>query len=146
MPSKPRLGQNFLRDAEAIQRIANAMGDLSSETVIEIGPGQGAITGALASTAAQVMAIELDPNLAALLRSQFSEERVTVVQADVLGFDFAAASKAAGKRLVVAGNLPYYITFTHSAEAGGEPRRARPRHPDGAARGGRSNCRGPGIA
>jgi 16S rRNA (adenine1518-N6/adenine1519-N6)-dimethyltransferase len=110
MPSKPRLGQNFLRDAQAIQRIANALGDLSSETVIEIGPGQGAITRALASNAAHILAIELDPNLAAHLRSQFSQERVTVIQADVLGFDFAAASKTAGRCLVVAGNLPYYIT------------------------------------
>ena len=110
MPSKPRLGQNFLRDAQAIQRIANALGDLSSETVIEIGPGQGAITRALASKAAQVMAIELDPHLAVHLRNQFSQERVAVVQADVLGFDFAATSQTAGSRLVVAGNLPYYIT------------------------------------
>ena len=110
MPSKPRLGQNFLRDPQAIQRIANALGDLSSETVIEIGPGQGAITRALASKAAHIIAIELDPNLAAHLGNQFPQERVTVVQADVLGFDFAAASKAAGKRLAVAGNLPYYIT------------------------------------
>jgi 16S rRNA (adenine1518-N6/adenine1519-N6)-dimethyltransferase len=110
MPSKPRLGQNFLRDPQAIQRIANALGDLSSETVIEIGPGQGAITHALASRAARVLAIELDPNLAAHLRSQFPPERVTVVEADVLSFDFTAASKTAGRRLVVAGNLPYYIT------------------------------------
>jgi 16S rRNA (adenine1518-N6/adenine1519-N6)-dimethyltransferase len=110
MPSKPKLGQNFLRDTDAIQRIANALGDLSSETVVEIGPGQGAITRALAARAAQVLAIELDPNLAAHLGNQFPQERVTVIQADVLGFDFAAASKTAGKRLLVAGNLPYYIT------------------------------------
>ncbi len=110
MPSKPRLGQNFLRDTDAIQRIANALGDLTSETVVEIGPGQGAITGALASKAAQVLAIEFDPHLAAHLRNQFPAERVTVIQADVLGFDFTAASKTAGRRLVVAGNLPYYIT------------------------------------
>jgi 16S rRNA (adenine1518-N6/adenine1519-N6)-dimethyltransferase len=110
MPSKPKFGQNFLRDTDAIQRIANALGDLSGETVIEIGPGQGAITGALASKAAQVLAIELDPHLAAHLQNQFSAERVTVIQADVLGFDFTAASKTAGRRLVVAGNLPYYIT------------------------------------
>jgi 16S rRNA (adenine1518-N6/adenine1519-N6)-dimethyltransferase len=110
MPSKPKFGQNFLRDTDAIQRIANALGDLSGETVIEIGPGQGAITGALASKAAQVLAIELDPHLAAHLRNQFPAERVTVIQADVLGFDFTAASKTAGRRLVVAGNLPYYIT------------------------------------
>ncbi|HEY1895395.1 MAG TPA: 16S rRNA (adenine(1518)-N(6)/adenine(1519)-N(6))-dimethyltransferase RsmA [Terracidiphilus sp.] len=110
MPSKPRLGQNFLRDAQAIQRIANALGDITGETVIEIGPGQGAITHALASRAARVIAIELDPHLAAHLRNQFPQERVRVIQGDVLGFDFAAASNTAGKRLVVAGNLPYYIT------------------------------------
>jgi 16S rRNA (adenine1518-N6/adenine1519-N6)-dimethyltransferase len=110
MSSKPRLGQNFLRDAQAIQRIANALGNLSSETVVEIGPGQGAITRALALKAARVTAIELDPNLAAHLRNHFPHERVTVVQADVLGFDFTAASETAGRRLVVAGNLPYYIT------------------------------------
>jgi len=110
MPSKPRLGQNFLRDAQAIQRIANALGELGGETVVEIGPGQGAITRALASRTAQVLAIELDPNLAAHLGNQFSQEQVTVIRADVLGFDFTAASKTAGRRLVVAGNLPYYIT------------------------------------
>jgi 16S rRNA (adenine1518-N6/adenine1519-N6)-dimethyltransferase len=110
MPSKPRLGQNFLRDAQAIQRIANALGELSGETVVEIGPGQGAITRALASRASHVLAIELDPNLAAHLGNQFPQERVTVIEADVLGFDFAAASQTAGKRLLVAGNLPYYIT------------------------------------
>ena len=109
-PSKPKLGQNFLRDAQAIQRIANALGDLSGETVVEIGPGQGAITQALAARARQVIAIELDGKLAEDLRSQFPAERVQVIEADVLGFDFAAAAARAGKRLVVAGNLPYYIT------------------------------------
>jgi 16S rRNA (adenine1518-N6/adenine1519-N6)-dimethyltransferase len=110
MPSKPRLGQNFLRDAQAIQRIANALGNLDGETVVEIGPGQGAITRALAARAAHVLAIELDSTLAAHLRTQFPPERLTIIEADVLEFDFAALSARAGKRLVVAGNLPYYIT------------------------------------
>jgi 16S rRNA (adenine1518-N6/adenine1519-N6)-dimethyltransferase len=110
MPSKPRLGQNFLRDPQAIERIVSALGDLRGETVVEIGPGQGAITSALASRAAQVIAVELDSGLASQLRSQFLPDRVKVLEADVLGFDFAAASSTAGKRLLVAGNLPYYIT------------------------------------
>ena len=109
-PTKPRLGQNFLRDSGAIQRIVNALGDLAGETVVEIGPGQGAITHALASRAAHVVAIELDAGLATRLRAEFSPQRVSVVEADVLGFDFEAASAAAGKRLAIAGNLPYYIT------------------------------------
>ena len=110
MPAKPKLGQNFLRDPQAIERIAAALGDLAGETVIEIGPGQGAITGALAARADHVIAVELDRNLAAYLRAQFPAGRVRVVEADVLQFDFAAAAREARKPLPVAGNLPYYIT------------------------------------
>lgn len=110
MPAKPKLGQNFLRDQSAIRRIADALGDLSTQTVVEIGPGQGAITRILAERAAHVIAIELDRELAPRLRVEFSADRVTVVEQDVLAFDFPAASEAAGRRLAVAGNLPYYIT------------------------------------
>jgi 16S rRNA (adenine1518-N6/adenine1519-N6)-dimethyltransferase len=110
MPSKPRLGQNFLHDAHAIRRIADALGDLSGQTVVEIGPGRGAITRELAARAAHLIAVELDPLLAAGLRTQFPPEHVTIHQLDVLAFDFAAASAAAGQRLAVAGNLPYYVT------------------------------------
>jgi 16S rRNA (adenine1518-N6/adenine1519-N6)-dimethyltransferase len=110
MPSRPKLGQNFLNDTDAIQRIAASLGDLSGRTVVEIGPGAGAITGALAARAAHVLAVELDHYLAAHLRAQFSPERVTVLSQDVLHFDFAAAAAAAGHRLPVVGNLPYYIT------------------------------------
>jgi len=55
-------------------------------------------------------AVELDPELAAHLRAQFPPERVTVVEQDVLNFDFAEAAAATGQRLCVVGNLPYYIT------------------------------------
>jgi 16S rRNA (adenine1518-N6/adenine1519-N6)-dimethyltransferase len=114
MRSKPKLGQNFLVDAEAVQRIAAALGDLSGRSVVEIGPGRGAITGALAERASHVLAIELDSGLAARLRKQFPPDRVTVIEQDVLEFDFAAASASHGGapegRLRVAGNLPYYIT------------------------------------
>jgi 16S rRNA (adenine1518-N6/adenine1519-N6)-dimethyltransferase len=113
MSSKPRLGQNFLEDAQAVQRIVNSLGDLAGRTVVEIGPGAGSITGALAARAAHVFAVELDPGLAAHLRTQFPpgpQARVTVIQQDVLHFDFAAASTAAGQRLPIVGNLPYYIT------------------------------------
>jgi 16S rRNA (adenine1518-N6/adenine1519-N6)-dimethyltransferase len=113
MPSKPRLGQNFLEDAQAVQRIVASLGDLTGRTVVEIGPGGGAITGALAARAAHVLAVELDHGLTAHLRTQFPpgpQGRVTVIEQDVLRFDFAAASAAAGQRLLVVGNLPYYIT------------------------------------
>jgi 16S rRNA (adenine1518-N6/adenine1519-N6)-dimethyltransferase len=110
MPLKPKLGQNFLNDAQAAERIAASLGDLTGRTVVEIGPGAGAITGALAARAGHVLAVELDHGLALHLRTQFPVERITVVEQDVLHFDFAAASAAAGERLVVAGNLPYGIT------------------------------------
>ncbi|MGA3081846.1 MAG: 16S rRNA (adenine(1518)-N(6)/adenine(1519)-N(6))-dimethyltransferase RsmA [Terracidiphilus sp.] len=110
MPAKPKLGQNFLNDADAIQRIAASLGDLTGRTVIEVGPGRGAITGALAARAAHVLAVELDHELAAGLRAEFPAERVTVIEQDVLRFDFAAASASAGERLLVVGNLPYGIT------------------------------------
>lgn len=110
MPHKPKLGQNFLKDAHAVQRIAAALGDLSSRTLVEIGPGEGAITGELAERAAHVVAVELDHELALHLRVRFPAERVTIVEQDVLTFDFAATAGAAGQKLCVAGNLPYGIT------------------------------------
>jgi 16S rRNA (adenine1518-N6/adenine1519-N6)-dimethyltransferase len=110
MPTRSKLGQNFLREPRAVERIVAALGNLDGQTVVEIGPGQGAITGALAAKAAHVIAVELDPQLAMALRSHFPPERVTIVERDVLEFDFAATAAHAGAKLRVAGNLPYYIT------------------------------------
>ena len=110
MPGKPKLGQNFLNDTQAIQRIAESLGDLRGRTVVEIGPGTGAITSALVARAAHVIAVELDAVLAAELRAQNPPGRLTVHQQDVLTFNFAAASASAQQPLLVFGNLPYYIT------------------------------------
>jgi len=94
-------------DVQAVERIVAALGDLSGRTVVEIGPGRGAMTGALAARAGRVVAIEFDRELAAGLRGQFNSEQVTVVEKDVLQFDFAAAAAEAGGRLRVVGNLPF---------------------------------------
>jgi 16S rRNA (adenine1518-N6/adenine1519-N6)-dimethyltransferase len=110
MPQKPKLGQNFLNDAQAAQRIVAALGDVAGRTVVEIGPGTGAITEILARRAGHVIAVELDREMAAGLRGQFEQERVTVAEQDVLQFDFGATAAQAGQGLRVAGNLPYYIT------------------------------------
>jgi 16S rRNA (adenine1518-N6/adenine1519-N6)-dimethyltransferase len=110
MPAKPKLGQNFLNDAQAVQRIVTALGDCSYATVVEIGPGRGVLTHALAPRAGNLIAIELDQQLASQLRAEFSSESLTVVNQDVLEFDFSAVPVEEGKRLVVVGNLPYYIT------------------------------------
>jgi len=110
MPSKPKLGQNFLRDQQAIQRIVAAIGDCNGRTVVEIGPGRGAITGSLAARASHLIAVELDTELAGRLRDESATGHVTIVNRDVLNFDFAAASAEARERLLVVGNLPYMIT------------------------------------
>lgn len=92
-----------------------SLGDCSADTVIEIGPGRGAITRELALKAHRVVALEIDSALAAQLSAEFSRSdqgasNVVIESVDVLAFDFQQASKAAGRRLVVVGNLPYYIT------------------------------------
>jgi 16S rRNA (adenine1518-N6/adenine1519-N6)-dimethyltransferase len=110
MRTKPKLGQNFLLDARAAERIVAALSELEEQTVVEIGPGRGTITGLLAGRARHVLAVELDTELAAQLRRRFAPEQVTVVEQDVLRFDFAAARARAGGPLPVIGNLPYYIT------------------------------------
>jgi len=110
MPTKPKLGQNFLHDAQAIERIVAALGDCAARTVVEIGPGRGAVTRALAARAGHVIAVELDRELADRLRAEFPAERMSVVNENVLAFDFASAAQNAGHPLAIMGNLPYYIT------------------------------------
>jgi 16S rRNA (adenine1518-N6/adenine1519-N6)-dimethyltransferase len=110
MPAKPKIGQNFLHDVQAIRRVVAALGDCALRTVIEIGPGRGALTRVLAPLTGHLLAVELDTELAAQLRTEFPPERVTVTNQDVLDFDFARAALEAGERLPVIGNLPYYIT------------------------------------
>jgi 16S rRNA (adenine1518-N6/adenine1519-N6)-dimethyltransferase len=107
---KPKLGQNFLVDDTARQAIVDALGDLSTRTVIEIGPGHGAITDILATRCRRLIALELDRALAAELRFRFREKpHVEILEADVLKTDLRALIPA-GETADVIGNLPYYIT------------------------------------
>lgn len=107
MSRTAKLGQNFLIDAAARHAIVDALGDVSDRTVIEIGPGHGAITDILAARAKRLIAIELDRALAAELRFRFREQpHVEVIEADVLKTDLASLAEQAD----VIGNLPYYIT------------------------------------
>lgn len=101
-----RLGQHFLTDRRALARIADTLALTGAETVVEIGPGRGALTELLLARAARVVAIELDDALAVHLRSRFPN--LEVVHADVR--DVALADVAGGGPFVLAGNIPYYIT------------------------------------
>ncbi|MDE1152073.1 MAG: 16S rRNA (adenine(1518)-N(6)/adenine(1519)-N(6))-dimethyltransferase RsmA [Micavibrio sp.] len=110
MSKKPKLGQNFLVDNNACLRIADALGDVSQRTVVEIGPGHGAITKLLAPRCARLHLIEFDPSLVKELTFHFRDTpHVTVHHADILQTDLAPL-RTNDEPLDVVGNLPYYIT------------------------------------
>jgi 16S rRNA (adenine1518-N6/adenine1519-N6)-dimethyltransferase len=121
-PRKPKLGQHFLIDKSAALRIAEALGNISANTVLEIGPGRGALTDLLAKKARRLIAIEIDRVLAAQLRMHFSlAPNVEIIEADILALDFDTifgpkpGSTRPGmnhvpERAKVAGNLPYFLT------------------------------------
>ncbi|HEV2447444.1 MAG TPA: 16S rRNA (adenine(1518)-N(6)/adenine(1519)-N(6))-dimethyltransferase RsmA [Candidatus Sulfopaludibacter sp.] len=101
-----RLGQHFLARQSILERIAEAACPAGTDTLVEIGPGRGALTTQLLARAARVIAIEIDPVLAHYLRAEFRDQpRLTILEADVLKADLAQWG-----RVAVAGNLPYYIT------------------------------------
>lgn len=94
----------------ACRSIVEALGNLSGRTVVEIGPGKGAITELLASRAGRLTVIELDRELAPRLRERFAgRETMTVIEDDVLRVDLSALARPDEKLLVV-GNLPFYMT------------------------------------
>ena len=119
---KPKLGQNFLADRRAAEKIVEALGEISQTLVVEIGPGKGALTELLAARAGRLIAIELDRMLATELRYHYSRDpRVEVLEGDVLRVDFRTVlNRTIGplndlrplkpSRARVIGNLPYYIT------------------------------------
>ncbi len=106
---RPKLGQNFLADPAAARAIVDALGNLSECTVLEIGPGEGAITDLLAPRTQQLIAVEIDRELAPALRRRFADRpNVRIVESDILDVDFAELLRDGKVRVV--GNLPYYIT------------------------------------
>lgn len=119
---KAKLGQNFLADRKAAEKIVGALGDIGQSLVVEIGPGRGALTETLVPRAGRVIAIELDRMLATQLRIQYSRyPNVEVLEGDVLAIDFRTVlHRTIGplgdlrpekpERARLLGNLPYYIT------------------------------------
>jgi 16S rRNA (adenine1518-N6/adenine1519-N6)-dimethyltransferase len=103
---RKRFGQNFLVDRHYVARIVAAVAPQPGDNLVEIGPGLGALTGALVERAERMAAIEIDRDLAARLRERFPPERLTLHEADALAFDFARL----GAELRVVGNLPYNIS------------------------------------
>lgn len=109
---KKSFGQHFLNDARYIQRIVGAIAPRDGDCVIEIGPGEGAMTLPLLAVARRMTAIELDTDLIPALQARADAVgELRIVHSDVLKVDFAALAAELGvARLRVAGNLPYYIS------------------------------------
>jgi 16S rRNA (adenine1518-N6/adenine1519-N6)-dimethyltransferase len=119
---KPKLGQHFLVSDSFALQIVDALGDVSQNTVLEIGPGRGVLTSLLAKRVRRLIAVELDRVLAAQLRLRFGMfPNVEVIEADILSVDLDSlfGPKPGLQRpgmefrpepVKVVGNLPYYIT------------------------------------
>jgi 16S rRNA (adenine1518-N6/adenine1519-N6)-dimethyltransferase len=106
---KKSLGQNFLHDPNALEKIIEIADITPETTVLEIGPGTGNLTRVLAREAARVIAVEVDDRLIPLLHAEFAgQPRVDIVHGDILDMDIT--TRLAGQPYVVVANLPYYIT------------------------------------
>jgi 16S rRNA (adenine1518-N6/adenine1519-N6)-dimethyltransferase len=103
---RKRFGQHFLHDRGVLARIVDAIAPAREDVIVEIGPGEGALTRALLERVPHLVAIEIDRDLAHRLASEFPAERLTVHCADALEFDFSVLTE--GARVV--GNLPYNIS------------------------------------
>ncbi|MBQ1891751.1 MAG: ribosomal RNA small subunit methyltransferase A, partial [Firmicutes bacterium] len=123
--AKKAFGQNFISDPQIIEAIADAGRVGPEDTVVEIGPGKGALTCTLAERAARVIAVELDAEVIPLLKGNLAgAPNVEVVNEDILKFDWSRAvgglfatekqykpeSPCNSGVLRIVGNLPYYIT------------------------------------
>jgi 16S rRNA (adenine1518-N6/adenine1519-N6)-dimethyltransferase len=108
--ARKRFGQNFLHDAGVIHRILRAIHPREGERLLEIGPGQGALTEGLVSSGAQLDVVELDLDLIPLLKLKFGlEPNFSLHQGDAMKFDFNTLG-ANSHELRVVGNLPYNIS------------------------------------
>src|SRR5258708_39678134 len=122
---KKSLGQNFLHDPQALEKIVTTADIAPGDTVLEVGPGTGALTVHLAQSAARVVAVEIDDRLIPVLEKQLCHfSNVEILHADILKTDVQALV-GEGDYVVVA-NLPYYITsaiLRHLLELEHKPRR-----------------------
>lgn len=107
---KKSLGQHFLHDDNIARKIVRLFSPAPNQTVLEIGPGRGALTGHLAAGVGRLITVEIDDRAAGDLRTRFRDNRVTVLHQDILDTDLTALARDAGSRLRVIGNIPYNIT------------------------------------
>jgi 16S rRNA (adenine1518-N6/adenine1519-N6)-dimethyltransferase len=110
IPPKKRLGQNFLEDERVVERIVREVCPSFDETIVEIGPGRGALTSRLIQNAGRLYAIEFDRDLIPQLSAKFgAHENFTLIEGDALAVDLCAIIAPVTQARIVA-NLPYYIS------------------------------------
>jgi 16S rRNA (adenine1518-N6/adenine1519-N6)-dimethyltransferase len=109
---KKNFGQNFLIDERVLNKIISAADITENDTVLEVGPGIGTLTQALAKAAGKVIAVEIDKTLVPILGEVLSDfDNIEIINEDILKVDVAAIAEAnGGKPLKLVANLPYYIT------------------------------------
>ena len=108
--ARKRFGQNFLHDKLVLDNITEAIAPQANDTLVEIGPGLGAMTGLLLKRLNHMHVVELDRDLVARLEKSFNPAKLTIHAGDALRFDFSAIPVAPGQKLRVVGNLPYNIS------------------------------------
>jgi 16S rRNA (adenine1518-N6/adenine1519-N6)-dimethyltransferase len=109
---RKRLGQSFLQDLNIVRKIVAVAAIGPDDAVVEIGAGLGVMTALIAAEAKQVLALEIDPQLVGVLRSELSQSgKVDIRHQDVLKFDLAQAARdLSAEKLKIIGNIPYNIS------------------------------------
>ncbi|MFC1692288.1 16S rRNA (adenine(1518)-N(6)/adenine(1519)-N(6))-dimethyltransferase RsmA [Candidatus Latescibacterota bacterium] len=108
---KKRLGQHFLVNGRIADRIVDSASIGSEDIVLEIGPGKGILTGRLLNKSRMVFAVEIDPELSAVLRKYFGNcKGFRLVEADILGVDLPGLLRNVSRKITVVSNLPYNIS------------------------------------
>jgi 16S rRNA (adenine1518-N6/adenine1519-N6)-dimethyltransferase len=103
-------GQNFLGDERILSQMAGLAGLTAEDTCVELGAGLGHYTRALAASGAQIIAVERDRELVPILKEEMKDLRVRVEEADAKSFALRPIAEAAGRKIVLVGNLPYHLS------------------------------------
>ncbi len=107
---KKSLGQNFLTDQNIARKIVDSLDIQHDDVIIEIGAGTGGLTKFLLGKGVPVYAIEIDSRAVAVLKSEFTDTRLNVIQSDILVFDLPKFAAEHLGNIKIVGNLPYYIS------------------------------------
>ena len=109
--AKKRFGQNFLTDQAIINSLVEAINPLQSQTIVEIGPGLGALTKPLLKKINHLHVVEIDRDIVSWMQNEYAKTAVTIHNVDALKFEFAQlVNNKSGENLRVVGNLPYNIS------------------------------------